>query len=82
MSAVVLDSKPVCQMADHYVQQYNLENKVQTKAFDFFKDQLPKDCDVAFLSHVIHIFDREKNIILLKKIYDSISSENSKIIIS
>lgn len=82
MSAVVLDSNPVCQVADQYIQQYNLKNKVQTKAFDFFKDQLPNDCDVAFLSHVIHIFDRDKNIILLKKIYDSLPSRNGTIIIS
>jgi 3-hydroxy-5-methyl-1-naphthoate 3-O-methyltransferase len=61
---------------------YNLEDKVQIKGFDFFKDQLPNDCDVAFLSHVIHIFDRDKNIVLLKKIYDRLSSENGMIIIS
>lgn len=82
MSAVVLDSKPVCQVADRYIQQYNLQDKVQTMTFDFFKDQLPNDCDVAFLSHVLHIFDRDKSITLLKKIYDSLPSENGTIIIS
>jgi predicted O-methyltransferase YrrM len=82
MSAVVLDSKPVCQVADGYIKQYNLQNKVQTMTFDFFKDQLPNDCDVAFLSHVIHIFDKDKNITLLKKIHDSLSNENGIIIIS
>ena len=82
MSAVVLDSKPVCQVADGYIQQYNLQDKVQTMTFDFFKDQLPNDCDVAFLSHVIHIFDKDKNITLLKKIYDSLPNENGIIIIS
>jgi len=82
MSAVVLDSKPVCQVADRYIQQYNLQDKVQTMTFDFFKDQLPNDCDVAFLSHVLHIFDRNKNITLLKKIYDSLPNENGIIIIS
>jgi tRNA A58 N-methylase Trm61 len=82
MSAVVLDSKPVCQVADEYIKQYNLQNKVQTMTFDFFKDQLPNDCDVAFLSHVIHIFDKDKNITLLKKIHDSLSNENGIILIS
>jgi 3-hydroxy-5-methyl-1-naphthoate 3-O-methyltransferase len=82
MSAVVLDSKPVCQVAAQYIQQYKLQHKVQTMTFDFFEDQLPNDCDVAFLSHVIHIFDRDKNIILLKKIHDSLPSENGMIIIS
>lgn len=82
MSAVVLDSKPVCHVANGYIQQYNLQDKVQTMTFDFLKDQLPNDCDVAFLSHVLHIFDRDKNITLLKKIYDSLPNENGIIIIS
>ena len=82
MSAVVLDSKPVCHVANGYIQQYNLQDKVQTMTFDFFKDQLPNDCDVAFLSHVLHIFDRDKNITLLRKIYDSLPNENGIIIIS
>jgi len=34
------------------------------------------------LSHVLHIFDRDKNIALLKKIYDSLPNENGTIIIS
>ncbi len=82
MSAIVLDSNPVCQVANEYIQQFNLQNKVQTMEFDFFNDQMPDDCDVAFLSHIIHIFDREKNIVLLKKIHDSLPSENGMIIIS
>jgi 3-hydroxy-5-methyl-1-naphthoate 3-O-methyltransferase len=82
MSAVVLDSKPVCRVADEYIRKQNLQGKVQTKELDFFKDQLPDDCDVAFLSHVIHVFDRDKNIILLKKIHDSLPNENGMIIIS
>jgi len=82
MSAIVLDSKPVCQVANEYIQQFNLQNKVQTIDFDFFNDQMPDDCDVAFLSHIIHIFDREKNIALLKKVHDSLPSENGMIIIS
>ena len=81
MCAVVLDSKPVCQVADQYILQYNLQDKVQTKVLDFFKDRFPNDCDVAFLSHVIHIFDRDKNIILLKKIHDSLPSKNGMILI-
>jgi 3-hydroxy-5-methyl-1-naphthoate 3-O-methyltransferase len=81
MSAVVLDSKPVCQVANEYIQQFNLQDFVQTREFDFFNDQMPKDCDVAFLSHVIHIFDRETNITLLKKIHDSLP-EKGMIIIS
>ena len=82
MSAVVLDSKPVCQVAKDYIQQFKLQDKVQTIEFDFFNDPMPQDCDVAFLSHIIHIFDKDKNMALLKRIHESLPNEKGMIIIS
>jgi len=35
-----------------------------------------------FLSHIIHLFDKDKNITLLKKIHESLTNENGMIIIS
>jgi hypothetical protein len=55
MSAVVIDSKPVCQIAAEYIQQSNLQDKMHTQPIDFLKEELPKDCDVAFLSHILHL---------------------------
>jgi hypothetical protein len=48
---------------------------------DFFKEELPKGCDIAFLSHIIHDYNEEKSRSLLKKVYNSLT-ENGVIIIS
>ena len=86
MSAVVLDLEPACKVANEYIRQFNLQDKIHTQVLDFFKDNLPRDCDVALLSHVIHFLDEEKDKVLLKKVYDSLLPEqedrNAVIIIS
>jgi hypothetical protein len=48
MTPIVLDLEPVCQVADLYIQQFNLQGKISTKLLDFFKEEFPKDCDIAF----------------------------------
>jgi len=85
MSAVVIDSKPVCQIAAQYIKQSNLQDKIHTKPLDFLKEELPKECDAAFLSHILHGLSVEKDKILLKKVYDSLvpnENNNSVILIS
>jgi 3-hydroxy-5-methyl-1-naphthoate 3-O-methyltransferase len=81
MSAVVLDLEPACRVADQYIKQFNLQDKIHIQVLDFFKDKLPTDCDVAFLSHIIHFLDEEKDKILLKKVYDSLPDDRNGIII-
>lgn len=82
MKAMVLDLEPACNIANQYIKRFGLEDKIQTKVFDFFKDEFPKECDIAFLSHIIHQYSKEANIALLKRIYNNLPNENSAIIIS
>lgn len=82
MKAVVLDLEPACNIANQYITRFGLEDKIQTKVFDFFKDEFPKECDIAFLSHIIHQYSKDANIELLKRIYNSLPNEDSAIIIS
>src|ERR687887_2311633 len=81
MSAVVLELEPACRVADQYIKRFNLQDKIRTHVVDFFKDHLPTDYDVAFLSHIIHFLDQEKDRILLKKIYDSFPNDRNSVII-
>jgi hypothetical protein len=82
MKAVVLDLEPACNVANQYVKRFGLEDKIQAKVFDFFKDEFPKECDVAFLSHIIHQYSKDTNIKLLKRIYNILPTDNSAIITS
>jgi 2-polyprenyl-3-methyl-5-hydroxy-6-metoxy-1,4-benzoquinol methylase len=80
MSATVADLAPVCQVADSYISSYGLGSRVKTMPFDFWKQDVPKGHDVAFLSHIIHDYDEEKGIGLLKKIYSSLQPGGAVII--
>ena len=75
ISAVVLDLEPVCLVAQEYIGKFNLQDKIQTTALDFWKEPLPSGYDVAFLSHILHDYDQDKDTFLLKKICDSLNDD-------
>lgn len=80
MIATVLDLEAVCQVAEEYIKRYGLEDKVKTKPLDFFREDIPKGYDVAFLSLILHDYNEEKGIALLKKIYNSLSNDGVVVI--
>lgn len=73
MTATVADLGPVCKVAEQYIVKYGLQSRVKTTQFDFWKQDVPKGYDVAFLSHIIHDYDEEKGVTLLKKIHASLN---------
>jgi hypothetical protein len=77
---VVLDYKPVCQVANEYIQQFNLQDRIQTRESDFFNDQMSNVTWHFCL--MLYTFLIETNIILLKKIHYSLPSEKGMIVIS
>jgi 3-hydroxy-5-methyl-1-naphthoate 3-O-methyltransferase len=80
MIATVLDLEAVCQVAEQYIKIHNLQDKINTKPFDFFKEDIPKGYDVAFLSLILHDYSEEKGIALLKKIYNSLADDGVVVI--
>ena len=80
MIATVLDLEAVCQVAEQYIKIHNLQDKINTKPFDFFKEDIPKGYDVAFLSLILHDYSEEKGIALLKKIYNSLEDDGVVVI--
>ncbi len=73
MTATVADLGPVCKVAEGYIAKYGLSGRIKTALLDFWKQDIPKGHDVAFLSHIIHDYDEEKDVTLLKKIYASLN---------
>jgi hypothetical protein len=82
MMATVLDLEPVCQVAEQYIKIHNLQDKVKTKPLDFFKEDIPTGYDVAFLSLILHDYNEEKGIALLKKIYNGLANDDGVVVIS
>jgi hypothetical protein len=81
MSATVIDLEPACNVASEYINKFHLQERIGTLILDFVKQDLPKDCDVALLSHIIHFLDVEKGKALLKKIYDSLPDDRKGVVL-
>ncbi len=70
MSAIVIDLEPVCQIANQYIKKFGIhENRIKTKSLDIFNQDLPNDCDVAFLSFILHDYNELKNRSLVQKYF-------------
>jgi SAM-dependent methyltransferase len=72
MKAVIFDLKHVIPMAKEKLREEHLGNRVDLVVGDFYKDELPKGCDLALLSAIIHQNSLENNLDLFKKIYTAL----------
>jgi SAM-dependent methyltransferase len=72
MRAVLFDLKGVIPIARERLEAERFLDRVDLVAGDFYKDDLPKGCDLALLSAIIHQNSPEQNIDLYKKIYQAL----------
>ncbi|HUK39739.1 MAG TPA: methyltransferase, partial [Candidatus Acidoferrales bacterium] len=69
MAAVLFDLENVIPMAKARLIEEKIADRVRLVAGDFYRDELPKGCDLALLFAVIHQNTPEKNLELYTKIY-------------
>lgn len=69
MEATLFDLPSVIKLAQSRLSDTDLINRITFVAGNFYKDELPKDHDLALLSAVIHQNSPEQNIELYRKIY-------------
>ncbi len=72
MTAVIYDLERVIPMAKTRLADEGIENRVDLVVGDFYQDELPKGCDLAFLSAIIHQNGPEENLDLYRKIYKAL----------
>ena len=65
------DLPPVAPIADEVIQQFQLQDRVKTAVGDFFKDEFPK-ADIVTMGNILHDWDEETKLTLLKKAYDAL----------
>ena len=68
MTAMLFDLANVIPMAKERLAVEQIEDRVQLVSGDFYRDELPKDCDLALVSAIIHQNSPEKNLELYTKI--------------
>ena len=72
LKAIVIDSEPVLNVAEEFVQQYGVEDQVELRVGDMFTDELPK-CDAVLLSNILHDWDVPECETLLKRSANSLN---------
>jgi O-methyltransferase/methyltransferase family protein len=71
MSCTVFDLPSVKPLAEDYVNQRNLSDRVNVVSGDFFIDPIPQS-DVIVMGNILHDWSEEEKLHLLKQAYDSL----------
>ena len=71
LKCVSFDLPPVEPIAKKQIAAAGLENRVTTAAGDFFKDPIPK-ADVITMGMILHDWNLEKKMTLIRKAYDAL----------
>jgi hypothetical protein len=72
MTAVLFDLENVIPMARERLLENSMVDRVDLVAGDFYENNLPKGCDLALLSAIIHQNSPEENLSLYRKIHDAL----------
>lgn len=73
MNCVSWDLPAVAPIANETINKFQLQDRVKTADGDFFKDELPK-ADIVVMGNILHDWDEETKIMLIKKAYDALPS--------
>ena len=79
LTAVVLDTPIVCDIATEFIQKYGVDGRITTRTADFFNDPLP-EADVHFYGMIFHDWPPEKCQFLAQKSFDALPSAGRIII--
>lgn len=72
MEGAVLEKPPVDQKARQYINQRGLANRVDIRASDMFKEELPTGFDIHLYSHALHDWNEKTVKELIKRSYHTL----------
>ena len=74
LRATVMDLDTMCAAAQHYIDEGEVGDRVDTAAVDMFRQPWPTGYDALFFSNIFHDWSDETNIELAKKAFDVLPS--------
>jgi hypothetical protein len=80
MTALLFDLENVISMAKERLAEEKIEDRVDLAAGDFYRDGLPKGCDLALVSAIIHQNSPGDNLQLFSKIYRALDPDGAVLI--
>lgn len=72
MAFTVMELPAVCSVADEYIGEYGLRDRIDTHGADMFNDPWPTGYDAVFLSNVLHDWDKLGCQHLLRSAFDGL----------
>ena len=73
------DLPPIEPIFDAYIARHGLADRLSFTAGDFFADPLPQ-ADVLVMGHILHDWDLDQKLLLLKKAYDALPDGGALIV--
>ena len=80
LRAVVFDLPAALEIAREKIADEEFDDRIETLAGDFFREEIPKGADVILLSMILHDWSPEKNRSILSKCYDALPTGGSLIV--
>jgi len=80
MSGVTWDLPAVGPIASETIKKFQLQDRVKVAEGDFFKDEFPK-ADIITMGNILHDWDEETKLMLLKKAYNALPEGGAFIVI-
>jgi precorrin-6B methylase 2 len=72
--ATIFDLPPVIPLADKRLTEMELRPRVNLVKGNFYTDPLPKGCDLAWVSAIVHQNSRYQNRLLFRKVYRALDN--------
>ncbi|MBW4562755.1 MAG: class I SAM-dependent methyltransferase [Mojavia pulchra JT2-VF2] len=68
----ILELPVVCKIAEEYIASAGLQEQIDTKAADFFKDPFPEGYDAIVFGNIFHDWGREKCLLLARRSFEAL----------
>jgi hypothetical protein len=80
ITCTTFDLPPVEPIAHETIERFGLADRVKTQNGDFFSDSFPK-ADIVTMGNILHDWDEEKKVLLMKKAYEALPESGAFIAI-
>lgn len=72
LRCIVFDLPPTVLIADEVIASFGLQDRVTTRAGDYFQDDFGRGNDVVLFSAIVHAMPPRRSKLLMRKAYDSL----------
>lgn len=80
MKCITYDLPKVTSIAEEKIKQWEMEDRVEAIAGDFWEEELP-EADIITMGNILHDWGLEEKVILLEKAYNSLPEGGACIVI-